>query len=251
MKALWNCLAGMLLVTSSVGCCSFSACTTYSGCGLAGGGLCGLKKLFHCRCHGKKGHCCPTDACGYGGYGGHGGAIVGMDAPMTYASYGGDLSTGYAPSMGASPDCGCGQPHADHMSVPGAMMAPSQPVQMHYPAPPASPTPIPAIPPAAPSTPGGAAPNAAAPTPPIPPNVPLPSDGANEASMPAIPEIDATPAFDETTQIRPAQPSQIQQVSVEEFHRLPGVVTSGPTTTSVAAPTAARVQPANWVPTRR
>ena len=119
----------------------------------------------------------------------------------------------------------------------------------------------------APSVPGTMVPSAApavAPTPlPVPPvgNEPAPAPASSDINSTAIPRTLAT---------------QPQQVSVEEFHRLPGVITSGPTSQSsvpsVAAsassaqpvmaapqlssvPTPPRVssgaQQVNWLPTKQ
>lgn len=118
----------------------------------------------------------------------------------------------------------------------------------------------------APSVPGAIAPSAApavAPTPiPVPPagNDPAPAPVSSDTNSTAIPRAMAT---------------QPQQVSVEEFHRLPGVIVAGPTSQSsvpsvavsassgqpmMAAPqlssvsaaprVASGAQQVNWIPTK-
>ncbi len=129
---------------------------------------------------------------------------------------------------GGGSSCGCGQSHGSSMNY-----APS------------SPTPAQAVPSNIQPTP---APNSSAPMPPAN-NEPIPAPGST----------------DSTTFQRPAN-GQVQHVSVEEFHRLPGVVTSGPTPSSVpsmglttppplstvsAPPKANTVTQAQWAPVNR
>ncbi|MFO1044221.1 MAG: hypothetical protein U0941_20755 [Planctomycetaceae bacterium] len=129
---------------------------------------------------------------------------------------------------GGGSSCGCGQSHGSTMNY-----APS------------SPTPAQAVPSNIQPTP---APNSSAPMPPAN-NEPIPAPGST----------------DSTTFQRPAN-GQVQHVSVEEFHRLPGVVTSGPTQSSVpsmglttppplstvsAPPKANTVTQAQWAPVNR
>ena len=129
---------------------------------------------------------------------------------------------------GGGSSCGCGQSHGSSMNY-----APS------------SPTPAQAVPSNIQPTP---APNSSAPMPPAN-NEPIPAPGST----------------DSTTFQRPAN-GQVQHVSVEEFHRLPGVVTSGPTQSSVpsmglttppplstvsAPPKANTVTQAQWAPVNR
>lgn len=139
---------------------------------------------------------------------------------------------------GNSSGCACGQHHSEYApSVPGSVVPSATP----------APTPMPQQ-------------NNVPPTPPT----------GDAAPAPAIPE-------NNSTAVPRTLPGQVQHVSVEEFHRLPGVITSGPTTQSsvpslatsasaaqpplalpalsnVAAPAPARpasaAQQASWVPSK-
>lgn len=88
--------------------------------------------------------------------------------------------------------------------------------------------------------------------------VPTPVPGTTEPTP-------APPATPDTTQFQRPTTNQVQHVSVEEFHRLPGVVVSGPSPAPAATPTLAppqlsnvavpvparqTVQQAQWVPAR-
>ena len=228
--------AACLLVLNLVGCCCVSPRIDECGphaCDLAGGG--GLLAKF-ARSHGAKKKC----GCGHcGGFNGmYGDAMHGM--PYETGCCGGDgfdggMMAGGYPAM-SSPGCGCGGG--------GGMMAPSMPMA-----------------PAAPATqyaPEGT------PTP-----APTPDANVPETNVPAGPAAEP-PAPPMTYQPAPGQPG-VQNVSMEEFQRLPGTIISGPTTTALAAPPTAAapaihspmatrtpipsvanpgVRPANWQPAR-
>ncbi len=82
---------------------------------------------------------------------------------------------------------------------------------------------------------------------------PSPAPIAEPTPVPAVPEP-AAPDAPMTQMPVPAAPN-VQNVSVEEFQRLPGTIISGPTTSSAPGPvpTAAQpgVRPANWQPVQR
>ena len=210
------CLSGMLLV-STVGCCQ-TQCVSSSPCNSCGSrpscGSCFSNWLSFKvasyqarRCHNYS----WGDDCS-GGCSVCGGSNCGMADPVMGGG-----------AYGASPSCGCGQPH-NHAPV--------------------SPTPAMGVP------------TESAP-------VPVPNNSLVPRTNEPIPAPGAT---DSTTFQRPAN-GQIQHVSVEEFQRLPGVVVSGPTQSSVptmaaqtipmplstvAAPPrpVTPVQQAQWVPAR-
>lgn len=249
MKRLLSLVASLLFLSSGVGCCclgSHSLCSN-DPCSreLAGGGCCWYPGKF---LHGK---CClfGHGKCRCGGCGGCGSSMgcggCGMDGGYPGMIYG-DMGCHGMPGM--SGDCGC----ASGATYPPPAY-PMQPTMMHPPIAPqmqmAPPAPA-AIPPAANAMPA-----------------PMPDAG--------IPAGDAGPPM---TSIN----SQPQQVSAEEFQRLPGSIITGPQTTTVpqtmtapqamavpqtlaapavvpaptarpVLPTAALpgVQPTNWQPARR
>lgn len=228
--------AACLLVLNLVGCCCVSPRIDECGphaCDLAGGG--GLLAKF-ARSHGAKKKC----GCGHcGGFNAmYGDAMYGMPYDSGCCGGGGGFDGGMMaggyPDM-SSPGCGCG----GGASMPMAPSIPPTPPAQY--APEASPTP--------------------APTPDVPPA---------ETNVPGVPDPAGAPAAPMTYQPAPAQPG-VQNVSVEEFQRLPGTIISGPTTSAVAAPPAAAapvmhsptltrvpvptvanpgVRPANWQPAR-
>ncbi len=226
MKRLLTLLACVSLL-SSVGCCCLNS--RVNECGPYGADLAGgggcLAKFA--RAHGAKKKCGCHHCGGYGGM--YADPMYGMDT----CGGGGCGFDGGMGMMGATPDargpgCGCGGGGGE-AALP--MIPPAPPAQY---APQAVPTPAPI----------------AEPTP-------------AETNIPAPPET-AVPAAPTTYQPAPTAPN-VQNVSVEEFQRLPGTIISGPTTSSVAAPpasapvssrrvvpTAAQpgVRPANWQPTR-
>lgn len=117
----------------------------------------------------------------------------------------------------AATTCSCGQVHNSLIPAPAATSAPASQ---------AAPLPAPSAPPVPPTY--------EQPVPPAPP-APAPQEEAT-----AIPTGSTT--------------SNPQQVSYEEFQRLPGVVISGPTPAPALPPTLvppkSAAQAANWVPTR-
>jgi hypothetical protein len=232
MKRLLSAVA-CLVTLNLVGCCCMSP--RIDECGpfasdLAGGGGC-LAKFA--RSHGAKKKC----GCGHCGGGMYADPIYGM--PYSGDCCGGGFDAGMMggyPGMPSGGGCGCGG---------GGMVAPS----------------MPAIPPAATQyAPEGS------PTP-----APTPDANVPETNIPAVPgaETPAPPAPPMTYQPAPGQPG-VQNVSMEEFQRLPGTIISGPTTTPVAGPAASVpaihspvvtrtpiptvanpcVRPANWQPAR-
>ncbi|MDP1797316.1 MAG: hypothetical protein Q8K78_07535 [Planctomycetaceae bacterium] len=168
--------------------------------------------------------------CGHCGYGG-------MYADPMYAmpygvdSYGGGgcgCDGGMVGAMPGGGDCGCAGGGMQQQQ----MIPPAPPSQY---APQAAPTPAPI------------------------------AEPAPETAIPAVPE--AAPVAPMTNHAAPAAPN-VQNVSVEEFQRLPGTIISGPTTSTAPAPvpgpmtatsprrmvpSAAQpgVRPANWQPSQR
>lgn len=224
------CLGAMLL--TSVGCCH-TQCVSSNPCdpcgsGMSGGGCCLTNWL-----HTKIASCRSRQCCqNYSWNDDCSGCSVcgGSNCGMSGSTIDGGIGT-YGGGGGGS-SCGCGQSHGG---------------QSHNNYAPSTPTPVQAVP-------GGVQPtpvpnNSSAPMPPAS-NEPIPAPGSSES----------------TTFQRPAN-GQVQHVSVEEFHRLPGVVTSGPTQSSVptmgvlttppplstvsAPPKATTVQQAQWAPANR
>ena len=224
MKRLLSLLASVALL-SSVGCCCLS--TRVNECGPFASDLAGGGGCLakFARSHGAK-----KCGCGHcaGNRGMYADPMYGMPYGMeTYGGGGCGCDGGMMGGMPApgSPDCGCGGG-----GLPQQMIPPAPPAQY---APHAAPTPAPIA-------------------------EPMPAD----TPIPAVPEP-AAPDAPMTQYQAPAAPN-VQNVSVEEFQRLPGTIISGPTTTAVAAPaagmlarpavpTAAQpgVRPANWQPAQR
>ncbi len=234
------CLSGLLLA-STMGCCH-SRCVCSDPCDPCGGSPTGGRYVSGWMNH-------KVDSWRMRNYGrNYGWNDVGCGCDVCGMGFDGEMMSsgcasgncGGAMSSGSPTGCACGQHHGEYApGVPG-MMSPSA-------APSVAPNPIPSSPSPAPAPPAG---NEAAPA-------PINSD---TTSM-AIPRSLAT---------------QPQQVSVEEFHRLPGVIVAGPTSQSSvpsvaasasatqpvmaapqlsAVPTTPRVasgaQQVNWVPSKQ
>lgn len=232
MKRLLSVVA-CLMTLNLVGCCCMST-ARIDECGPHASDLAGGGGCLakFARAHGAKKRC----GCGHCGYGGmYADPIYGM--PYGDSCCGGGFDGGMMggfPGMTGGSDCGCGGGGA----MPASNMPP-MPATNQY-APEGSPTPA-----------------------------PTPDANVPETNVPAVPAADP-PAPPTTYQPAPGQPG-VQNVSMEEFQRLPGTIISGPTTTPVAGPPAAvthpvhspvmsrtpiptvanpGVRPANWQPAR-
>lgn len=211
MKRLVS-VAACLMTLNLVGCCCMSA-SRIDECGphatdLAGGGGC-LAKFA--RSHGAKKKC-GCQHC-YGGI--YSDPIYGMPYDVGGGCCGDGFDGGMMGGFPGMPSagCGCGGGGGAVMPAPAPAYQPAPPAAQY--APEGSPTPAP---------------------------MPTPDPNLPETNVPAVPgaETPAPPAPPMTYQPAPGQPG-VQNVSVEEFQRLPGSIISGPTTTPVSAPAPAPV----------
>jgi hypothetical protein len=238
MKRLWSLLGSLLVLNSAVGCCTMGPLAVGGNdplaMELAGGGCC-LTKHFKNK---KNKHGCGCQpGFGYDVFPSYDGGCG--DLGCGDLGYGGGMLAdgGFHYGAPGASSCGCGQSHA----APAPQFAPAQ---QYAPAP----TAIPAVPAAPAFDPAPAAPPAA------------PGPGIEPVPMPENPNLNG-----QQTQFG----APAQNVSMEEFQRLPGTIISGPGAAPAATapapqlavpaapartaiPTAAQpgVRPVNWQPTR-